>query len=451
MDWVASTVDVAAIDRLVDEVVEHLRRHEVYAGSADLAAGTVDEALRSLAADGSTVWARVQWDGRQPILSGRASTAAISPPAGAELIDGGVWIPDDQTMALDDSLPASHSVELSLPVERAPEASAEIPPAKVPRPADGQAYLGAVAATIADRDNPGMTAEEACAAAGMAAAATAVASWQADHGGERPKTPADIGEALARFLNQAGGDFFVVEEGPERVVLANRRCPFGAAVVGTSALCNCTSALAGGMGVHAGGRGTFVILDETIAAGDHRCRTVIDLAANPTPYGHYYAADSEQPSRQPSHHVPPSGFRVELALELPRDRKSVAVTRHLIRHALHEIGVRPADATDVLLAVSEAASNVIEHADMTDAYQITFTVGPELAEIRVVDTGRGFDYQSLSTEAPLDSEKGRGLRMMHALVDHARFASRPERGTVVHLTKRLHFDRAPAGWLGPDA
>ncbi|HLI25307.1 MAG TPA: ATP-binding protein [Acidimicrobiales bacterium] len=438
------------MDRLVDEVVAHLRRHESHAGSADLAADTVEEALRSLATGAATVWVRVEWDGSQPVLRGRASATTFAPPAAAEVLEGGVWLPDHRAKELAEALPAERSIEVSLPVTRAPEAEVEIPAVDTPRPADGRAFVGTVAATLAGRDRTGMTVEQACAAAGTAAAATAIGRWAETHGGDNPRTPADIGDAVTQFLNDAGGDFFAVESGPERVVLGNRRCPFGKAVESLAPICNCTSALAGSLGATAAGRRTFVVLDETIAAGDHRCRAVIDLAGDPTPYGHAYVPGEERPARRLPPAEPVNRFRVALTLQLPRDRQSVALTRHLIRHALHEIGVRQADVSDVLLAVSEAASNVIEHADVTDAYQITFTLGPEAAEIRVVDTGHGFDYQSLSSaSAGPESERGRGLQLMSALVDHARFVSRPEQGTVVHLIKRLHYDRAPAGWLGP--
>lgn len=131
MDWVAATFDAGAVDRLVDEVVAHLRRHESHEGSADLAADTVEEALRSLATGAATVWVRVEWDGSQPVLRGRAS-ATIAPPAAAEVLEGGVWLPDHRAKELAEALPAERSIEVSLPVTRAPEAEVEIPAVDTP-------------------------------------------------------------------------------------------------------------------------------------------------------------------------------------------------------------------------------------------------------------------------------------------------------------------------------
>jgi serine/threonine-protein kinase RsbW len=142
-------------------------------------------------------------------------------------------------------------------------------------------------------------------------------------------------------------------------------------------------------------------------------------------------------------------FYVELALQLPRDRISIPLIRHLVAQALGEVGVIEPDVADVGLAVTEAAANVIDHAGYSDAYRVTLTLSADLAELRVVDVGRGFDYQSLLlTDVDLQSERGRGLRLMHALVDQATFESNPEQGTIVRLVKRLHFDESvPASRL----
>lgn len=63
-------------------------------------------------------------------------------------------------------------------------------------------------------------------------------------------------------------------------------------------------------------------------------------------------------------------FRVEMSLQLPRDGQSVTLTRHLVGHAMAEIGVTPSDIDDVALAVTEAAANVIDHARHSDDYRV---------------------------------------------------------------------------------
>jgi serine/threonine-protein kinase RsbW len=134
-------------------------------------------------------------------------------------------------------------------------------------------------------------------------------------------------------------------------------------------------------------------------------------------------------------------LRIDLSLELPRDRLSIPLTRHLVAKALDEVGVVDEDAYAVELALTEACANVVDHAGPGDAYEVQIGVGPRGADIKVVDIGRGFDYASLGTAMVEPSaDRGRGIGLMYALMDNVRFDSEPELGTVVHLVKALQFD-----------
>ena len=142
----------------------------------------------------------------------------------------------------------------------------------------------------------------------------------------------------------------------------------------------------------------------------------------------------------------PDGFRINLSFQLPRDRASIPVVRHLTHSALAEVGVQDAIRYEVELAITEACANVLDHAGSGDAYDVIVSVVGDSCEIRVVDVGRGFDYDSLvGREAKIHDESGRGIALMHALMDTVLFTSEPESGTVVHLVKGLDFDdSAPA-------
>ena len=60
--------------------------------------------------------------------------------------------------------------------------------------------------------------------------------------------------------------------------------------------------------------------------------------------------------------------------------------------------------------------------------------------IEVIDAGRGFDADQLGhAEADPGAEEGRGILLIRTLVDRVNFRSRPERGMVVHLEKRLRL------------
>lgn len=143
-----------------------------------------------------------------------------------------------------------------------------------------------------------------------------------------------------------------------------------------------------------------------------------------------------------------STFRVSLSLRLPRDKLSVPVARHMVRAAMSEVGVATGDSEAVQLAMTEACANVIDHSGPGDAYDVLVSIVPPDCHIRVVDVGRGFDHMALSQfkAADGDAEHGRGVALMQALVDHVRFESEPEQGTVVHLVKRLDFDPGSIAW-----
>jgi serine/threonine-protein kinase RsbW len=114
------------------------------------------------------------------------------------------------------------------------------------------------------------------------------------------------------------------------------------------------------------------------------------------------------------------------------------MVRHIAAFALDELGVDPEAVDDVALALTEAAANVVKHSGAGDQYEVHLDLADNLCAIRVVDTGHGFDSNSLGVAmAGPSAEQGRGMALMTALVDSVRFESRPEAGTIVHLVKDL--------------
>ncbi len=134
-------------------------------------------------------------------------------------------------------------------------------------------------------------------------------------------------------------------------------------------------------------------------------------------------------------------MQVKYSLHLPRDAETVPVARRLCRSAMEELGLTRACIHDVALAVTEACANVIEHSsDVDDEYEVSVLVDGESCRIQVIDTGRGFDHQSLVAEmTDVSAERGGGISLMRALVDNVRFESRPQAGTVVHLVKQVEL------------
>ncbi|MDQ6726202.1 MAG: ATP-binding protein [Actinomycetota bacterium] len=131
-------------------------------------------------------------------------------------------------------------------------------------------------------------------------------------------------------------------------------------------------------------------------------------------------------------------MRITLMLCLPRDSATLPVVRHIAGCSLKELGVETEAIEDVELALTEAAANVVKHSGADDEYEVHLVIEDKLCEIRVVDTGHGFDSSALGVAmaAPAE-EQGRGMALIAALVDSVHFESRPEAGTVVHLVKDL--------------
>lgn len=135
-------------------------------------------------------------------------------------------------------------------------------------------------------------------------------------------------------------------------------------------------------------------------------------------------------------------MNIVFSLNLPRDETSVPVVRRISREALGSLGVRAGCVDEIEIALSEACTNVLKHVDGTeDAYEVTVEVNEKLCELRVIDTGTGFDHDSHGrTSAEPSAEGGRGIFLMRAMVDNIEFTSAPETGTVVRLTKKLELE-----------
>ena len=133
-------------------------------------------------------------------------------------------------------------------------------------------------------------------------------------------------------------------------------------------------------------------------------------------------------------------MQVTLALWLPRDEMSIPVARHIVKAAMENVGVNEGCVHDIEIALTEACTNVLKHSGPGDEYEVSFELDDEVVILRVIDTGRGFDFASLAdaSAAPTD-EQGRGVSLMHALVDKVKFQSKPEAGTIVHLEKRIEY------------
>jgi len=179
-------------------------------------------------------------------------------------------------------------------------------------------------------------------------------------------------------------------------------------------------------------------------------------------------------------HSPGPGKDVRFCLVFPRESLSIPVMRRVLGDTLSRLGVDEDSISDLLLAVTEACTNVLRHAGPGRRYELVVQVGKNRCVLQVLDNGRGFDQAKLRTArrahlrrppvrpVPLLRrrvrsadiaqlpESGRGLAIMRACVDDVSLRSGPGHGTVVQLRKRIELrDDAPlanlSGWALRDA
>jgi serine/threonine-protein kinase RsbW len=177
---------------------------------------------------------------------------------------------------------------------------------------------------------------------------------------------------------------------------------------------------------------------------------------------------------------------VRFCLVFPRETISVPVVRRVLGDTLCKLGVDDESVADLLLAVSEACANVLRHSGPGRRYEVVATVARNWCVLDVVDTGRGFDPASVAENRPPArsvlpfrrrrpvyaaqwpypapsvpsamrhrlsrvrhrteqralaqlAESGRGFAIMRACVDDVTLRSKPGRGTVVSLQKRIEL------------
>ena len=129
-------------------------------------------------------------------------------------------------------------------------------------------------------------------------------------------------------------------------------------------------------------------------------------------------------------------MNVSFSVRLPVDAKSVPLARGLLRQALEHLGVVQTGIEELVLALTEACANVVQHAGEHDEYQLDVEIDDELCRITVLDNGEGFDPAATPMpESPLDG--GRGLLLMRALVDRLQFKNAEDGRHGVILEKRL--------------
>lgn len=134
--------------------------------------------------------------------------------------------------------------------------------------------------------------------------------------------------------------------------------------------------------------------------------------------------------------------RVAMDVEIPSDVKYIEGVVELATEKCRELRIpSPKCTLNVRVALAEALSNAIlrGNREMPGKHvRVRATVSPEKVVFDIVDEGAGFD---LAAERPdptaaenLENEDGRGLFLMHQLMDNVEQFR--DNGNVVRLTLR---------------
>jgi predicted ArsR family transcriptional regulator len=85
-----------------------------------------------------------------------------------------------------------------------------------------------------------------------------------------------VGAVLVDLKTRIQGDFYIIEESDEKIVLGNRACPFAEKVIDRPSMCMMTSNVFGSIAAENLGYAK-VHLEETIALGAPGCRVTVHL------------------------------------------------------------------------------------------------------------------------------------------------------------------------------
>ena len=126
---------------------------------------------------------------------------------------------------------------------------------------------------------------------------------------------------------------------------------------------------------------------------------------------------------------------------------SVPVMRRVLGDTLRGLGVDEESVYDILLAATEACTNVLLHSGReVRGYAVVTSLGAVGCQVEVADEGIGAVLPEVERDEPEIPvahlpESGRGLAVMRACVDNVTLDSTPGRGTVVTLRKHIRWSQ----------
>jgi serine/threonine-protein kinase RsbW len=142
---------------------------------------------------------------------------------------------------------------------------------------------------------------------------------------------------------------------------------------------------------------------------------------------------------------------VKFCLMFRCETLSVPVMRRVLGDTLRGLGVDEESVYDLLLAATEACTNVLQHGGReVRQYAVITSLGAVGCQVEVADEGAGaalrrtkWRRRPAEQEIPIAQlpESGRGLAVMRACVDNVTLDTSPGRGTVVTLRKHIRWSQ----------
>jgi anti-sigma regulatory factor (Ser/Thr protein kinase) len=137
----------------------------------------------------------------------------------------------------------------------------------------------------------------------------------------------------------------------------------------------------------------------------------------------------------PSTHHP----ELSLQLEFRPGEQSIRGMRAMLRTLLSSFGFPEEGVEGVVLGADEALMNAWEHGNCQDASStigLTIELSADRLLLEVLDRGEGEAPSAGDSALPEhDSERGRGLFLIHQVMDEVKFLPREGGGTRVQLVK----------------
>ncbi len=137
-------------------------------------------------------------------------------------------------------------------------------------------------------------------------------------------------------------------------------------------------------------------------------------------------------------------------LRIASRREFLDSVHNLSEHLIEEVGFAADDRYWMVTAVREAVTNAVIHGNKEKPgtqVEVWFELGKDSIRVTVADQGDGFDPESLpdpvSKEHLLDSS-GRGIFLMHQLMDEVTYTFPKGGGTTISMMRRLREEPADA-------